>query len=178
MEKDKMFEYAEDFRTIYNKAWVTHSNFKGMPETQARSIMRKLKPVMDNELIWFAYYNEEPVGFFIALPELNQIFKYINGNLNWWGKLKFLYQKRGVCKNVFGIAFGIVPDHQRKGLEGAIIMNVKKQFETRSKKYQNIIVTWIGDFNPKMIRITENLGTTKYMTLYTYRKLFDENADI
>ena len=67
MEKDKMFEYAEDFRTIYNKAWVTHSNFKGMPETQARSIIRKLKPVMDPELIWFAYYNEEPVGFFIAL---------------------------------------------------------------------------------------------------------------
>ena len=56
-------------------------------------------------------------------------------------------------------------------------MNVKKQFETRSKKYQNIIVTWIGDFNPKMIRIAENLCSTKYMTLYTYRKLFDENAD-
>ena len=178
MEKNKMFEYAEDFRTIYNKAWVTHSNFKGMPETQARSIMRKLKPVMDPELIWFAYYNEEPVGFFIGLPELNQVFKYINGNLNWWGKLKFLlHKKRGACNNVFGTAFGIVPDHQRKGLEGAIIMNVKKQFEIRRKKYQNIIVTWIGDFNPKMISIVENLGTTKYMTLYTYRKLFDENAE-
>ena len=56
-------------------------------------------------------------------------------------------------------------------------MNVKKQFEIRRKKYQNIIVTWIGDFNPKMISIVENLGTTKYMTLYTYRKLFDENAE-
>ena len=140
MEKNKMFEYAEDFRTIYNKAWVTHSNFKGMPETQARSIMRKLKPVMDPELIWFAYYNEEPVGFFIGLPELNQVFKYINGNLNWWGKLKFLlHQKEVLCNNVFGTAFGIVPEHQRKGLEGAIIMNVKKQFEIRRKKYQKLL---------------------------------------
>ena len=25
MKKNKMFEYAEDFRTIYNKAWVTHN---------------------------------------------------------------------------------------------------------------------------------------------------------
>ena len=56
-------------------------------------------------------------------------------------------------------------------------MNVKKQFETRSKKYQNIIVTWIGDFNPKMMKIVHNLSTEKYMTLRTYRKLFDENAD-
>lgn len=177
LEKDKMFDYAEDFRTVYNKAWKTHSNFKGMPESQARAIMRKMKPVMDEQLIWFAYYHGEPVGFFIALPELNQIFKHINGKLNWLGKLKFLYYRwRGVCNNVFGIAFGIAPDHQRKGLEGAIMMAVKKQFETTGSKYQDIIITWIGDFNPKMIRITENIGTKKYMTLHTYRKLFDENA--
>ena len=85
LEKDKMFEYAEDFRTVYNKAWATHSNFKGMSETQARSIIRKLKPVMDPQLIWFAYFQNEAVGFFISLPELNQIFKYVNGHLNWWG---------------------------------------------------------------------------------------------
>ena len=81
LEKRKMFDYAEDFRTVYNKAWKTHSNFKGMPASQARSIMRKMKPIMDEKLIWFAYYNNEPIAFFIALPEINQIFKYINGNL-------------------------------------------------------------------------------------------------
>ena len=177
LEKNKMFEYAEDFRNVYNQAWVKHSNFKGMSETQARSIIRKLKPVMDPELIWFAYYNNEPVGFFISLPELNQIFQYINGNLNWLGKLKFLYyQWRGVSNNVFGVAFGIVPKHQKKGLEGALIMSLKSLFEKRKNKYKHIIITWIGDFNPKMIRIVENLGTVKYMTLRTYRKLFDQNA--
>ncbi len=177
MEKSKMFEYAEDFRIVYNKAWTTHSNFKGMAESQARAIMRKMKPVMDEELIWFVYYKGEPVAFFISLPELNQIFKYINGNLNWLGKLKFLFhQWRGVCDNVFGVVFGITPEHQRKGLEGAIMMAVKKQFETGSSKYKDIIITWIGDFNPKMLRIAENIGTEKYMTLRTYRKLFDKNA--
>jgi GNAT superfamily N-acetyltransferase len=177
LEKKKMFDYAEDFRTIYNKAWKTHSNFKGMPAAQARSIMKKLKPVMDEKLIWFAYYNDEPVAFFIALPELNQIFKHINGNLNWLGKLQFLYHKwKGGCTNVFGVAFGIAPAHQKKGLEGALIMAIKKQFESEKNAYEKIIMTWIGDFNPKMIRIVENLGVEKYMTLRTYRKLFDENA--
>ena len=90
---------------------------------------------------------------------------------------EFLYhQKRGICNNVFALAFGITPEHQKKGLEGAIITRVKNQFESTNKKYQKIIITWIGDFNPKMIRIVENLGTSKYMTLHTYRKLFDENA--
>ena len=178
LEKRKMFDYAEDFRTVYNKAWKTHSNFKGMPASQARSIMRKMKPIMDEKLIWFAYYNDEPIAFFIALPEINQIFKYINGNLNWFGKLKFLYHKSiGTCNNVFGLAFGVAPDFQKKGLEGAIIMAVKNQFTKESSHYKKLIITWIGDFNPKMIKIIDNLGSKKYMTLKTYRKLFDENAE-
>jgi hypothetical protein len=36
-------------------------------------------------------------------------------------------------------------------------------------------MTWIGDFNPKMVKVTENLGAEKYRTLVTYRKLFDPN---
>ena len=178
LEKSKMFDYAEDFRTIYNKAWKTHSNFKGMPASQARSIMSKMKPIMDEKLIWFAYYNGEPIAFFIALPEINQIFKHINGNLNWWGKIKFIYHKwKGSCNNVFGLAFGVTPDFQKKGLEGAIIMAVKNQFEKGSQHYRKLIITWIGDFNPKMMKIVDNLGTKKYMTLITYRKLFNDDAE-
>lgn len=178
LEKNKMFEYSEDFRTVYNKAWKTHSNFKGMPASQARSIMRKIKPIMDEKLIWFAYYKDEPIAFFIALPEINQIFKHVNGNLNWFGKLKFLYYKwKGSCNNVFGLAFGVSPEFQKKGLEGAIIMAVKNQFEGGSNYYKNLIITWIGDFNPKMMKIVHNLGTEKYMTLKTYRKLFNEEAE-
>ncbi|MGC6470747.1 MAG: hypothetical protein ACON4E_05715 [Flavobacteriales bacterium] len=177
MEKKKMFEYAEDFRTIYNSAWKKHDNFKGMPSSQARAIIRKLKPVMDEELIWFAYYNGEPIAFFIALPELNQIFKHINGSLNTWGKLKFLYYKwKRTCNMAFGIAFGVAPDFQRKGVEAALIMAIKRQFDKRKKDYKKLIITWIGDFNPKMLKVIDNLDAKKYMTLKTYRYLFDASV--
>ena len=74
------------------------------------------------------------------------------------GKLKFLYHKwKGSCNNVFGIAFGVAPKFQKKGLEGALIMAVKNQFENESKQYKQLIITWIGDFNPKMIKIVHNL---------------------
>ena len=55
-------------------------------------------------------------------------------------------------------------------------MAVKKQFENESTQYKKLIITWIGDFNPKMIKIVNNLGTKKYMTLRTYRKLFNEKG--
>jgi len=36
---------------------------------------------------------------------------------------------------------------------------------------------WIGDFNPKMIKIAENLDTTVTRKLATYRHLFDRDKN-
>jgi GNAT superfamily N-acetyltransferase len=176
IKKSKLEKYAEDFRTIYNRAWTKHEGFAGMEKRQAMAIMKTIKPILDEDLIYFAYYEGRPVGFFIALPEINQIFKHLNGNLNWWGKIKFLYHKwRGTCTTFFGLAFGIDPDFQSKGLEGAIFEECKKVV-TQKNKYDDVVITWIGDFNPKMIHVIENLGAKKLRTLATYRYLFDRDA--
>jgi hypothetical protein len=43
--------------------------------------------------------------------------------------------------------------------------------------YEDYEMQWIGDFNPKMVNIAENLGdVTKSRTLITYRYNF--NRDI
>jgi GNAT superfamily N-acetyltransferase len=176
IEKDKLAKYAEDFRTIYNRAWVKHANHKGMAQAQAMALMNKMKPIIDEDLIYFAYFEGTPIGFYISLPEVNQAFKYLKGNFNWLSKLKFLYYRwKGVCTTAFGLAFGIDPAYQGKGLEGAIINELRKYIQP-TMKYQDIIITWIGDFNPKMIAIIEGLGAKKIRVMATYRKLFDENA--
>mgnify|MGYP001414021046 FL=1 len=59
-----------------------------MSEDQAMSMLKKIKPVMESYLIWFAYYKNKPISFLIMLPELNQFFKATKGNFNLWGKLK------------------------------------------------------------------------------------------
>lgn len=173
-------KFAEHFRQVYNRAWKAHSGFKEMPRYQALAMLKSFKPIMDENLIWFAYYDGEPVGFYISLPELNEIFRYVNGDLNWLGRLKFLYHKwRGTVKTSFGVAFGIDPDHQGKGLEGALFHELEKLIHSGKNKkgYTDLIITWIGDFNPKMIRIIENLGTKRIREMATYRKLFDETQE-
>jgi GNAT superfamily N-acetyltransferase len=173
ISKSNLAKYAEDFRLVYNRAWVTHDNFKGMHKEQAMSIMKRLKPVLDEKLIWFAYHGDKPVGFYISLPELNEVFKPMGDNLNWFGKIKFLWlkytQKR---KNSFGVAFGIDPDYQGKGLEGFIFKHMEQTIQ-RKKLYEGIIITWIGDFNPKMIAIIEALGGKEIRKMATLRKIFD-----
>jgi GNAT superfamily N-acetyltransferase len=112
---------------------------------------------------------------YISLPELNEIFRYVNGNLNWWGKLKFLWhKKKGTVKTMTGIVFGVAKEFQGRGMEGALIVYAEKHVVAK-KLYQDTVLTWVGDFNPRMVRVCENLGAVNYRTLATYRYLFDRN---
>ena len=174
-EYDKGPEY---FRTVYNKAWAGHGGVKEMPLRQAQTIFKSMKPVADVRLIWFAFYKGEPVAFFISLPELNQIYKQLNGQWNLFTKLKFLYLlKTGAIKKALGIVFGVVPDHQRKGIEAALIVSYTKMAWQKGFQYNDLEMNWIGDFNPKMMRVVEQIGGEVFKTHITYRYLFDRTKE-
>ena len=177
IDKKHLKKYAEDFREVYNSAWVTHDNFKGMSADQAMAMLIKIKPVMEEDLIWFVYYNDKPISFLIMMPELNQFFKATNGNFNLWGKLKFLWKKLfSKPKFVWGLAFGVTPKFQGIGMESYVLNSAAEHLRTKRPNYSDVIVTWIGDFNPKMVHVTQSMGSISYHDLKTYRLLFDENA--
>jgi hypothetical protein len=166
---------ADDIRYVYNKAWAKRGEIPELTQIQARNLVKQMKPVMDKKLVWFGYYKDEPVSFFISIPELNQIFKYLDGKLNVLGKMKFLWhQWRKTNRKAFGILFGIVPEHHGKGVDGGMISAFKKMMQTEYKRYDDYEFGWIGDFNPKMLRVSEQIQTEVVKKHATYRKLFDE----
>ena len=176
LELKKLEEYTEHFRVIYNKAWARHKGVAQMTSLQAKNIMKQMKPIIDEKIVWFGYYGEEPVAFYINLPEVNQIFKYVNGKLDLIGKLKFVWHKwRKSCNKMLGLVFGIVPEHQGKGVEGALVLATAQMVQKDYQRYDDLEMNWIGDFNPKMIRVVEQVGGDVVKTHITYRKLFDES---
>lgn len=177
VRKMKLEEIAENFRTVYNNAWGGHNNFQNMNSSTANKIMTQLKPVYDKDIMVFAFYKDKPIAFYINIPELNEIFKYVNGNLNWIGKLKFLYHKwKKTPKTMVGIVFGVDRKFQGRGIEGAMIKWAQENIVSLNK-YNETVLTWIGDFNPKMLKVCENLGAEVYRTYITYRYLFDRTKE-
>ena len=166
-------QLAEYFCTTYNNAWGGHHGFAKMPLKQAQRTVKALKPVMDPDIIFFVLDQGKPVAFYVNIPELNQIFRHVDGNLDAIGKLKFLYHKwRKTSDIMVGLVFGIDRDYHGQGLDGYLIDIAGKQIQAKGR-YHSTTLTWIGDFNPKMIRIAENLGTERTRTYHTLRKLFD-----
>ena len=62
---------------------------------------------------------------------------------------------------------------QRKGIDGYMIWEGTKHFR-KTTNFEDYEMQWIGDFNPKMIKIAENLETKVTRKLATYRIIFDE----
>jgi hypothetical protein len=175
LKKNQLEKYANDFAAVYNKAWAGHGGLKEISKEQVLLMFKKMKPVMDEKIIWFAYYKEEPIAMFINIPDLNQWFKNLKGKFNLWHKLYFLWIKLTQPNKKFtGLVFGIVPEFQGKGIDAYIIGEAAKCLQSDKMPYTEYEMQWIGDFNPKMLNIAQNLGDVSITRkLATYRYLFD-----
>lgn len=179
INKNQLEKYAYDFATVYNKAWAGHGGLKQMAPEQAVLLFKKMKPVIDERIVCFAYYKDEPIGLFLNLPDLNQYFKHMNGKFGLLQKLYFLYLKTfRPAKKFTGLVFGVVPEWQGKGVDAYIIGECSKIVRSPSSPYTAFELQWIGDFNPKMLNIAENLGDIyKSRNLVTYRYLFEREKE-
>lgn len=177
MKKNQLEKFARDFTEIYNKAWASHQGGKKLEYTKTLSMFRSMKPVLNEHISWFVYENEKPIAMWINLPDLNQWFKYLNGKFGIFQKLKFLWlQKFKKNKKMVGLVFGIVPEWQRTGIDGYMIWEGTQHL----RKYTDFETTelqWIGDFNPKMMKIAQNLDTEVTRKLVTYRYWFDRERE-
>ncbi len=177
IRKNQLEKFAKDFAYIYNKAWAKHGGGKELEEKTVIKMFRTMKPVIDESIQWFVYHKGEPIGFWVNLPDLNQYFKHLNGQFGLWQKLQFLWLKKfGKCTRFVGLAFGVIPEFQGKGVDGYMIMSGAKVIQAAAK-YEDYEMQWIGDFNPKMINISESLGTYRSRKLQTLRYLFDRSKE-
>ncbi len=177
IKKNNIQKFANDFCLVYNKAWASHEGNKQLTIEVAMKMFKAMKPVMDERLIWFTYYKNEPIAFWLNLPELNQIFRRFNGKFGLWEKLRFLWlKKRGVNNKFTGIVFGVAPRFQGKGIDYFMISEAAKVIQNQSD-YNQLELQWQGDFNPKILNISKNLGAHQSRMLTTYRYLFDRTKE-
>lgn len=177
LRKTDLDKFAKDFAYIYNKAFAVHGEGKTLEERTAIKMFRSMKPAIDEHIIWFTYYKEQPIAMWVNLPDLNQYFKHMKGKFGWLQQLYFIWlQQFGKCSRFVGLVFGIIPEFHGKGVDAYMIVEAAKLIQKRLK-YEDFEMQWIGDFNPKMINIAESLGTHCSRRLATYRYLFDRTKE-
>jgi hypothetical protein len=177
-ESDNKDKFISDLIEVYNSAWsVFKEDFTALDPEVLDATFQKAKSFIDEDIIWFAYYNDRPVGFFILFPDLNQIIKPFNGRLNFLNLIRFAWAKAThKMTRMRAIVGGVSPSHQNSGVESAIMFRIYKAVENKTW-YKELELSWVGDFNPKMIAIYEAIGAMKARTHITYRYMINDKLE-
>jgi hypothetical protein len=110
-------------------------------------------------------------------PDVNQIFKHLNGKMHIFNMIKFLWlKKRNTMTRAKGLLMGVIPKYQNHGIESAFILHVRKVFE-KKPHYTEVEFSWVADFNPKMRKIFISVGSVPVKRYSTFRYLFDRKKE-
>jgi hypothetical protein len=170
-------KYIHDFVFTYNTIWSKfHDGYSPLTTPEIRKMVEEARLVIDEEFIWFAYDKGKPVGLLVVFPDLNQILaKLKNGKLSFVNKLKFLYFKKRAVTRTRAFIAGILPEYQNTGIIASLFLQLVKVLNKRTRQ-EEIELSWVGDYNPKMIAIYYKIGGVLRKKHITYMYLFDRQA--
>ena len=171
--KNKNFEkFAKDFQEIYNEAWSEFDDFTPIQLDTLKESFREMKPIVDEKIIWFAYHNNEPIAFILALPDINVLLRSFKGKLNLWNKIRFFLKlKTTTIDRIRFIVMGCKTKFQNKGIESGLIKKLQIEVLPRNT-IKEAELAWVGDWNTKMIALHEATGATREKVHRTYRYIF------
>jgi hypothetical protein len=177
LQAKEIEKFAADFMEIYNDAWEDFENFVPITRATISESFKKMKPLMDPNLIWFAYVNNEPASFLIILPDANPMIKPLHGKLDMIGKLKFLYRRWKGVSRMRAIVMGTKKKFQNHGLESGLFITLG-EYVLPLNQYTELELSWVGDFNEKMIAMHHAMGAVFGKKHLTMRHCFDNNKKI
>ncbi|HEX8224175.1 MAG TPA: N-acetyltransferase [Allosphingosinicella sp.] len=94
VDKRRFEEEAALLLGILNDAWSENWGYIPLTESEIAYAGKKLKPIVLEDMILVAEYEGEPVAFMMALPDINQFIRDLNGSLFPFGWAKLLWRLR------------------------------------------------------------------------------------
>ncbi len=118
-----MEHYEDEVKLIVelsNASIIDNWGFSPVTEAEVQATARDLKPVVQSKAVLFAEDAAgRPVGFAIAIPDVNSLLKGLNGSLLPLGWLKLL---RGIprLRRYRMFALGVIPEYHGKAVDSLL----------------------------------------------------------
>lgn len=164
--KEELYAFME----VYNEAWRQNWGFIPITKEEIDYMAEKLKPIAIPELVIIAEKDSEPIGFFGAIPDFNEVLRRIKGRLTPLAIVKALYYRRKI-ESMRLLLFGVKRDFRRKGVESIML---REAFKGAVKYgFKKCEFSWILEDNYDTINLTQIVGAKRYKTLRIYEKKID-----
>lgn len=158
----------EKVKYVYNKAWSLNWGFVPLTEKELDAMGKDLKPLAEPSLVLFGEIKGELVGFALVMLDYNQVFKNMkNGRLFPFNFLKLFTQKKNISWSRI-LTLGIVPEHQKKGLDAAFYWEITER--AAKLGIMKGEASWILEDNEMMNRGAKAMGGDLYKKYRLYQQ--------
>ncbi len=164
--------FEQDCRSIYKLFTEAFSNnWSSTPRTEEEFLeeAKQLQDLIDPEIFPVAEINGEMIGFFMAIPDYNIALQKINGKLDWWGIIKFLWYRRQI-KQARVIAICSLPEYRRRMVALALIYLGMQKGQKSHKQYKTAELSWVWENNYSSRKLIEASEGKIYKTYRIYEK--------
>jgi hypothetical protein len=166
-------KFLNDFVEVYNDGWLDHADYSPLKYEDIEAQMKEAKTLYGGRFLSGLHILKmNPLPLVVMMPDINPIIKRFKGKLNAINKLRFLYlAKRRIFTRARMVVMGVKRKYQNHGIESGFFWHMEKVME-HYPEYKEIELSWVGDFNPKMLALHKALGGKPSKKHITYRKLF------
>ncbi len=155
-------------REIYNDCWSGNWGYVPMSDNETLEMGKSMVKIGDPDLAFFIYYEDEPAGICVVLPDINPLLKRLNGRIGVQGLLKVLLYKREIT-GLRGLLFGTKEKYRQLGIP---MLALRHLYEAVRKKdtYRYMELGWTLEDNESINFLVEEGGARIHTKYRIYRK--------
>lgn len=174
LRRDKFSEEMEILRDIFNDAWSENWGFVPFTQSEFAELGHSLRWLVPSEFIQIAEVKDVPVAFMAALPNLNEIFAKLNGNLFPLGWFRLIRQlKANAIRTARIPLMGVRKQfhHTPLGIALAFMVIDAPRQAGLARGIKEVEMSWILEDNKAMRSILESIGSKQYKRYRLYEKI-------
>jgi len=153
---------------LYNVAFRTIPGHIDMSLEKFATMAASLRPFLDPNLIVIAEVDGQPVGFAVALMDVNEaLWHFRSGKIYPWDLIRLKWHM-GRIRTACGKMLGILPEYRARGLE--ILLGLEFGQHILRKGYERVEMSLLQEKNTMINRIVQRVGAKPYLHYRVYEK--------
>lgn len=166
----RLNDWDREVRTIwhlFNETLKHFPDYVPMSEEDFIATANPLRPLIDPHMALIAEIKGEPVGFGVAIPDINQLLIHLNGRLFPFNWLRMRHWMRRIDGASFKL-MGVLDQYRMRGIDALLYLGVIRGFVQRGYTWLDGSVT--GEYNLMMNLIAQRWGAERYKQFRIYQQ--------
>ncbi len=173
LRRNKLEQELTTLRNIFNDAWSANWGFVPFTEAEFTDIGEMLTLLVDDEFVQIAEIDGKAVAMTVALPNIHEITRQLDGKLLPFGWLRLLWGLKVRYPTTARIPLmGVIKEYQQTRLGPALaFLVIDAAREALQKRgIMDVELSWILENNQGVRNLIETCGGSVYKRYRIYQK--------